>query len=81
MANWDLREYCIQGDKKHPEIYDLIGVVNHYGKMGGGHYIAVAHNFVKDRWIKFDDQDVSYANEGDIINRYAYVLFYKRRRK
>ena len=79
VANWDLKEFCIPGGK-HSAMYDLIGVINHYGKMGGGHYISVAHNFVKERWIKFDDEDVSYAKQNDIVNRYAYVLFYKRRR-
>lgn len=80
VTNWDLKEFCIPGSQSS-EVYDLIGIVNHYGKMGGGHYIAVAQNFVRERWIKFDDEDVSYAKEQDIVNRFAYVLFYKRRRK
>lgn len=81
ITDWNLKDFCIPCPNNNSVVYDLIGVVNHYGKMGGGHYIAVANNFVKERWIKFDDEDVSFAQEDDIINRYAYVLFYKRRRK
>jgi len=79
VTNWDLKDFCIPGSNKSV-VYDLTGLVNHYGKMEGGHYIAVAKNFVKERWIKFDDGSVSYASENDIVNRFAYVLFYKRRR-
>lgn len=61
-------------------MYDLIGVTHHFGRMGGGHYIATAYNSLKERWLKFDDEKVSYASgESDVKNSSAYVLFYQKR--
>ena len=80
ITDWDLKEYCLQDIKNEGVMYDLTGVVHHFGKMGGGHYISVAYNFVKERWLKFDDERVSYAESKDVQSRAAYVLFYKRRR-
>ena len=31
-------------DKGQPPIYDLCGVINHYGDLGGGHYTAACLN-------------------------------------
>lgn len=80
LVNWDLKSFCLDEGNEEEIVYDLMGVIHHYGKMGGGHYISVSYNFVKERWIKFDDENVSYADESDVQNRSAYVLFYKRRR-
>ncbi|WAR25185.1 UBP4-like protein [Mya arenaria] len=33
----DLNKYVIDPSNKVPYVYDLIGVVNHYGGLGGGH--------------------------------------------
>lgn len=35
-------------------IYDLIGVDNHFGGLGGGHYTANVKNFVDKKWYYFD---------------------------
>jgi len=59
--------------------YDLIGVSNHFGGMGGGHYTAYAKNCVDDRWYNFDDSSVSSADEESVCSKAAYVLFYQRR--
>jgi len=40
-------------------IYDLIGVTNHYGGLGGGHYTAYAKNNLKKLWYDFDDSSVT----------------------
>lgn len=42
-----------------PPIYNLIGVTNHYGSMGGGHYTAYAKNHVDKKWYDFNDSRVS----------------------
>lgn len=63
-----------------PAVYDLRGVVNHYGGLGGGHYTANALNMTDNRWYEFSDDRVSVVdNEADLVTSAAYVLFYSRR--
>ena len=63
-----------------PAVYDLWGVVNHYGGLGGGHYTANALNMSDNRWYEFSDDRVSVVdNEADLVTSAAYVLFYSRR--
>eukprot|EP00903_Cladosiphon_okamuranus_P012270 g11508.t1 len=64
-----------------PAVYDLWGVVNHYGGLGGGHYTAYALNVIDKRWYEFSDDRVSVVdNEADLVTSAAYVLFYSRRK-
>ena len=60
-------------------MYDLVGVINHYGSMNFGHYVAFAKNSITDQWYEFNDSSVSMITEGSVCNSAAYVLFYKRR--
>ena len=60
-------------------MYDLYGVVNHYGTMGGGHYTAYCKNFLNNRWYEFDDSRVSEIRSKDAVSENAYVLFYRLR--
>lgn len=65
----------------HPAdtLYELTGIICHYGSYGGGHYIAYARNHLNDEWYEFDD---SYCKRVDILtvqNVQAYVLFYKKK--
>lgn len=63
--------------------YDLFGVVNHYGKMGFGHYTAHCRQWDEDgqfdRWNFFDDSNVSPSEAPATPSSAAYVLFYRRR--
>ena len=58
-------------------IYDLYGVVNHFGNMAGGHYTAfvLSHG----EWYEYDDSSVEKVTESAVKTRNAYCLFYKRR--
>lgn len=44
---------AVQEEGKSP-IYDLFGVDNHYGSMGGGHYTAYAQNFYDKNWYEYN---------------------------
>ncbi|GAN07744.1 ubiquitin carboxyl-terminal hydrolase 4 isoform X2 [Mucor ambiguus] len=61
-------------------VYDLYGVDNHYGGLGGGHYTSFAQNFEDGNWYNFDDSHVSKVDVNDVKTTAAYLLFYKRRR-
>lgn len=37
------------------QIYDLFAVVLHTGTLNGGHYTAVAKNYVDKGWYEFND--------------------------
>ena len=60
-------------------IYDLYGVINHFGGMGGGHYTAYAKSSSQGKWYQFDDSSVSETSESSVVTRSAYVLFYRRK--
>ncbi|KAI1712266.1 ubiquitin carboxyl-terminal hydrolase domain-containing protein [Ditylenchus destructor] len=62
-------------------LYDLIGVVNHYGpNANSGHYTATTKNPLHGTWHTFDDQTVTKATSADFTcSENAYVLFYERR--
>ncbi|CAM9610950.1 unnamed protein product [Ectocarpus fasciculatus] len=66
--------------KIHPQQYDLTGVVHHIGKTTKkGHYVA----FVRlpgQGWIKYNDENVTQADERDVQTNNALILSYTRRR-
>ena len=77
----DTTDYFV--DHTVPAIYDLFGVVNHYGRMGFGHYLATCRRFsesnIEDDWFSFDDSIVQEIPGTSIVSSSAYVLFYRRR--
>ncbi|XP_067382979.1 ubiquitin carboxyl-terminal hydrolase 19 isoform X3 [Channa argus] len=88
VRNLDLSKFCIgqKEDMQQPPVYDLYAVINHYGGMIGGHYTAYAR-LPSDKnsqrsdvgWRLFDDSTVTMVEESQVVTRYAYVLFYRRR--
>ncbi|GAM22658.1 hypothetical protein SAMD00019534_058330 [Acytostelium subglobosum LB1] len=57
--------------------YELFAVVNHTGKMDGGHYTCyVKHN---ERWFKCDDSIISNASLYNVIQSKGYLLFYMKK--
>lgn len=77
IENLDLSEFMIQKDKDGA-FYNLIGVINHYGSSGGGHYTAFCKNFLNGKWYHFDDSDCSQISQSEILTKAAYVLFYQK---
>ena len=78
ITGLDMSNYVLS-DENGSCIYDLYGVVNHYGGLGGGHYTAYAKNKFDGKWYDFNDSRVSPASDREIVSAAAYVLFYKRR--
>ncbi|XP_078676513.1 ubiquitin carboxyl-terminal hydrolase 15-like isoform X3 [Branchiostoma floridae x Branchiostoma belcheri] len=72
----DMSEFIIN-DGHGYATYDLIGVSNHYGGMGGGHYTAYGKSREDHQWYYFDDSSVSPASEDQCVSKAAYVLFYE----
>lgn len=69
-----------KGDTDLPAaVYDLMGVVNHYGGLGGGHYTAFAQNFYDDTFHNFNDANVNAMDAEALVSSSAYLLFYRRR--
>ena len=66
-------------DSSKPLVYELYGVINHYGSMNFGHYTAYCKN--NGKWKQYDDSKVSEINdENDVVTDAAYVLFYRRKK-
>jgi hypothetical protein len=75
LNDLDIRPYCIADLKDNIDaIYDLFGVVQHYGGMNSGHYTAMCRN--DDTWFNFNDESVTKANEDSVCDEAAYLLFY-----
>lgn len=62
-----------------PPCYELLGIVNHFGTLEGGHYKANIKQILRSgqrRWFKYDDQEVTEIDSKDVISQDAYILFY-----
>lgn len=75
-----------------PFIYDLYAVCNHYGRMGFGHYTAMARDWEglppsdgdetaesSNLWCSYDDDIVHVIDEKAVKTSAAYILFYRQR--
>ena len=62
-------------------IYDLYGVVNHFGGAGYGHYTACCLSPADGKWRRFDDSDVEIIDDPEtgVVTKAAYLLFYRLR--
>lgn len=54
----DLTQRIIDKEDGKQGIYDLIGVDNHYGGLGGGHYTAFAKSFMDGDWYEYNGMSV-----------------------
>ena len=59
-------------------IYDIFGVVEHYGGREGGHYTAICQNY-DGNWYSYDDSNCSSSHPKEVHSKNAYILFYRRR--
>mmetsp|Transcript_10643 Transcript_10643/g.20606 ORF Transcript_10643/g.20606 Transcript_10643/m.20606 type:complete len:859 (+) Transcript_10643:13-2589(+) len=73
LSQLDLSEF-VKGNSSDEAMYDLYGIVNHYGELSGGHYTADAKQ--EGAWHTFDDSTVSEGFGG--VTSAGYLLFYQR---
>ncbi|KAK9473563.1 uncharacterized protein V1510DRAFT_414376 [Dipodascopsis tothii] len=64
-------------DQNPPFVYNLYGVVNHYGSVRGGHYTSYVKKLNKG-WLIFDDSRVASCPQERLVSKDAYVLCYAR---
>ena len=77
-TNLDMSQY-IAPNATNPDCkYNLYGVSQHMGGLGGGHYTASARNWHDGEWYNFNDSSVSPVLVDNVGGRNAYVLFYER---
>ena len=64
-------------DNRKPPLYDLCGIVHHYGNSNGGHYTAACLNSESKLWYEYNDHKVSLVNDPQqLITKNAYILIY-----
>ncbi|RWS25287.1 hypothetical protein B4U80_07359 [Leptotrombidium deliense] len=83
LSGLDLSDYCCGNSLiQEKPVYDLYGVINHYGGMYGGHYTAFAKTSLNGKqidWRVFDDCRVNDMDEDYVVTKNAYILFYRLR--
>ena len=59
-------------------VYDLYGVIQHFGGVSFGHYIALCKNEINNKWYEYDDGNIVEKSIEEVEdNPSAYLLFYK----
>ncbi|EGR30106.1 ubiquitin carboxyl-terminal hydrolase family protein, putative [Ichthyophthirius multifiliis] len=79
IQNLDLSDFVISKFNQQNYIYDLFAVSQHYGGTSGGHYTAAGFNFENKKWFQFNDSQVDSIQPQQVVNKNAYLLFYRRR--
>ena len=76
--NLDIEDYV--EDKDEENIYELIGVIVHYGPSSmSGHFIAYCINRTEQSWYKYNDASVERCNlDNEYLNGMPYILFYRK---
>lgn len=73
----DLMPYVSSSQREHAT-YDVIGVANHLGAFGSGHYTAycrVNARHEEGEWYHYNDDSVSPISPQDVITKNSYVIF------
>ena len=79
LTELDLSKY-IHGYSASTYIYELYGVCNHIGEVGGGHYTVFIKNQMQE-WLHYNDDKVSRIDEDNVISPLSYCLFYCKKNK
>ncbi|KAJ3097936.1 Ubiquitin carboxyl-terminal hydrolase 21 [Phlyctochytrium bullatum] len=90
FASFNFQVQTLTTDPFHSDVaghdnvvtYELFGVSNHMGGLGGGHYIAHCKNPDDGKWYQRNDSKVMRCSEAGLISMEAsaYVLFFQKKR-
>lgn len=66
LVDFPVEQLDLTGRVAMPEdgkslVYDLFGVDNHYGGLGGGHYTAYAKSFIDNAWYEYNGMLAIYS--------------------
>ena len=83
IRNLDLTAFCsdasfIRETLQIEPLYNLHGIVNHYGTLGFGHYVSFTRNPFDQKWYRYDDLNREEVQEEELHKESAYLLFYVR---
>lgn len=74
---------CKYNKMKTQQIYELSGVIQHFGSMRSGHYIAFNRSSIDGFWYLFDDSRIGKCSseniENHLITPASYILVYSRK--
>lgn len=57
--------------------YKLLGLINHHGSSGSGHYTLVLRkNYLNHMWVNYNDSCVSATSKESVVSGEAYILVY-----
>jgi len=74
VSGLDMAPFVASPDSKANAVYDLYGIVKHFGGISGGHYAACCNNPKDGKWYTFDDSYVCEAEDRELVDSDAYVL-------
>ena len=61
------------------EIYELVGIVSHFGESGmGGHFIAFCKHNIDNKWRCYNDSIVTLCQNDYLKKGTPYILLYKK---
>lgn len=83
MTGLSMAPFCVPGSPASTGAgagasYRLVGISNHSGSLGGGHYTADCWNADCGGWYNFNDSRVCPTSSGRLSGSAAYLLFYVR---
>jgi ubiquitin carboxyl-terminal hydrolase 4/11/15 len=92
VTGLDMGKYVADTGDTSDNLYDLFGVILHYGRPGFGHYISYCRSWesyggsqggvqgkMDDHFYSYDDGGVQVLAEHEIVTEHAYCLFYRKR--
>jgi ubiquitin C-terminal hydrolase len=80
IKNLNLTKYVVGYDKES-YIYELYGICNHSGNVGGGHYTSNV-KCQDNKWYLFNDTSISeIKNLATLVSPKAYCFFYRKQKK